>query len=278
MIRTPDIMAYIEHRQRCRPYQSLENTKRKRTVTRENISPNTIWREVAALSAVFGYARQLGIVERNPCLGVKKPKLNLGHPNRTPTVDEVVKIFQYMPERACRFAVALFASGCRFSELSNCDIVDADLKSGRLTITRKGGKVRQVPINDEVRGAIEAELAERPKAKPEEPLFKGKYGGRVKRIRGTLMTACNKAGVPPVTHHSLRHGFASTMKQHTDLLTVSRLMGHSSIHITVNMYIEVPDEGMHEAAQKLTLGVDLSKKVGQKVGHNTPNKSRKKTA
>ena len=43
------------------------------------------------------------------------------------------------------------------------------------------------------------------------------------------------------------------------------------------MYIEVPDEGMHEAAQKLTLGVDLRKKVVHKVGHSVAKRTRKKT-
>ena len=147
-----------------------------------------------------------------------------------------------------------------------------------MTIVRKGGRVRDIPINDEFRSAIEAELAERPKAKPDEPLFKGKYGGRVKTIRKTLMTACEKAKVGNVTHHGLRHAFAPTALKENDLLTVSRLLAHRSIGVTANIYAKVLSDDLREASQKITLGVDLSKKVVQKVGHSVPNRSRKKIA
>lgn len=46
-IRTPDVMAYIEYRQRCKPQRAGGRTA---------ISPNSIWREIAASSAVFSYA------------------------------------------------------------------------------------------------------------------------------------------------------------------------------------------------------------------------------
>ncbi len=162
--------------------------------------------------------------------------------------------------------------------MSACNVGDFDIENRQLTITRKGGKVKSIPVNDELLGAIQAGLVERPKAKSDEPLFRGKYGERMKAIRRTLDIACKKAGVEHVTHHSMRHAFATAMLQKVDLLTVSRLLGHSSIQITANMYVEVPEDYMHEAAQKITLGVDLSKKVGQKVGPSAPKRSRKKTA
>ena len=252
-------MEYIEHRERA------------------GLSPNSIWKEIAALSAVFSYARQLGIVEINPCLGVKKPKLELVRPNRTPSAGEVVRILQHMKPRPRRYCITLFATGCRRAELSNCNVGDFDVENRLLTIVRKGGRVRTIPLNDEAVRGIQAELAERPRAKPDEPLFKGKYGARVKTIRKTLMTACEKAGVLPVTHHGLRHAFATELKKKKiDLLTLSRLMGHSSVVITDKLYIEDPTEDMHKASQKLSIGVDPNQKVVQKVVHNVPKKNRKR--
>ncbi len=68
--------------------------------------------------------------------------------------------------------------------------------------------------------------------------FLSRLGKRYTSIRTALKTACEQSGV-----------YATALKDSgIDLLTISRLLGHSAIHVTATMYIEVPDEGLQQAA------------------------------
>ena len=57
-----------------------------------------------------------------------------------------------------------------------------------------------------------------------------------------------QAGLPPVRFHDLRHGAATMLRAAgVDIKTISAILGHSDVHFTDNVYIEIADE-MAEAA------------------------------
>ena len=61
-----------------------------------------------------------------------------------------------------------------------------------------------------------------------------------------------QAGLPPIHLHGLRHGTA-TMAQttHTDVKTISRMLGHCSVAFTMQTYGDVPDQLQGQAAEDI---------------------------
>ena len=52
-----------------------------------------------------------------------------------------------------------------------------------------------------------------------------------------------KAGLPPVKFHCLRHSFATRcIENHADYKTVSAILGHADISTTLNMYVHPSDD------------------------------------
>jgi len=61
------------------------------------------------------------------------------------------------------------------------------------------------------------------------------YRGKpLKSIRTAFKTACIRAGIKSLRFHDLRHTFATRLVlSGVDLVTVSKLLGHSTIHMTM---------------------------------------------
>lgn len=122
---------------------------------------------------------------------------------------------------------------------------------------------RRVPINDRLAGILtihrERETAKRaalgldlvgdddyvftaPDCQPIEPTA----------LTRRLAKRLSDAGLPVRTWHDLRHGFASRLADSgVDLLVISRLMGHSGVGITANIYSRDPRAQMVDAVSRL---------------------------
>jgi integrase len=69
--------------------------------------------------------------------------------------------------------------------------------------------------------------------------------------------------VPHVSHHSLRHAYATLQhKQGTDLVLLSRLLGHANPTVTQNIYVDPFPEELREAGEKFK--IDIVPKRGNK--------------
>ena len=247
LISASDVAAYIRRR------------------LRQGLSPNSVHKEWSTLSGMFRYGIELGLGSANPVLAVRKPKIGQVRPNRTPTEEELLRILENMHPRSRRFFLGLCNSGCRRAELTNCDVADADLKRRVLTVTGKGNRSRVLPMNDELWEIVKAELDSRPGAKPDDPLFLSRLGTRYTSIRSALDTACEKAGVGRLTHHSLRHGLATLLSEKgVPLERISELLGHTSIVVTQTIYVKQPDAPLRQAAESFSIGETKKAKTWQK--------------
>jgi len=84
------------------------------------------------------------------------------------------------------------------------------------------------------------------------PSLKGKYIN-AKNLRRSWTRLLKKAGVPYKKFHSLRHTFATTLlKNGVNIVTVSRLLGHSSIK-TTEIYIHVLGDTKADALSVLDI-------------------------
>lgn len=132
----------------------------------------------------------------------------------------------------------LYGAGLRISEALS--LTSAMCQSGaadHITVTGKGGKMRQTPLIEPVRLALRAYLALCPwPLPPNEPMFRGARGGplspriiqlAIERMRGAM-------NLPrTATPHALRHSFAShLLARGGDLRAIQELLGHASLSTT----------------------------------------------
>jgi integrase/recombinase XerD len=109
----------------------------------------------------------------------------------------------------------------------------------------KTGKARVAFISLDTRKAIRAYFRERPDLKPEQPLFATKEGERftVSGLRQVIRRFCLAAGIPAVGLHDFRRTFAlESLRAGTDVVSVSRLLGHTSIETTKRYLAQVDDD------------------------------------
>jgi len=148
----------------------------------------------------------------------------------------------------------LYGAGLRISEAVGITRRDAPVGGiDSLTVVGKGRKMRQVPIIEPVRRAVEHYLAQCPYALPTDgPLFIGQRQGplsprivqlAVERLRGAL-------GLPDsATPHALRHSFAThLLSRGGDLRAIQELLGHASLS-TTQIYTAVDSARLLESYQ-----------------------------
>ncbi|HWG15651.1 MAG TPA: site-specific tyrosine recombinase XerD [Streptosporangiaceae bacterium] len=161
----------------------------------------------------------------------------------------------------------LYATGARISEATGLDVDDLELDGEPVVLLDgKGGKQRMVPLGRYAAAALDAYLVRgRPAlaagaTRSVAPaLFLNTRGGRLTRqgAWGVLKTAAERAGVPGVSPHTLRHSFATHLLDGgADIRVVQELLGHASV-TTTQVYTLVTVEKLREvyaAAHPRALG------------------------
>jgi len=114
-----------------------------------------------------------------------------------------------------------------------------DLNHGFIFVSQtKNGKRLEIPMNRTVRDALES-LYKGTKERPRRidipfVFYDPSTEKRYKDVKRSFSTACKKAKIEDFTFHDLRHTFASHLvMKGVDLTTVSRLLGHKDIKMTL---------------------------------------------
>jgi site-specific recombinase XerD len=166
-------------------------------------------------------------------------------PKKLPTIlsdQEASRLLQCVKHPKHR-AVLLtcYAAGLRLAEATHLRIPDIDGQRAQIRITNgKGRKERVVPASprllQELRGYWKLQ-------RPDNYLFPGRTADKPlsgSPIQKACKLAAAKAAITKnVTPHTLRHTYATGMLEAgVDLLTISRLLGHSSF-VTTTIYLHV---------------------------------------
>jgi integrase len=201
---------------------------------RKTTSPVRFNNTLAILQHVFNVAMDAGVIYRNPALNVKRAKL-LGKKISLPPIDKFNALLDVMRNGGGRhsadcgdFAAGLAFTGCRRGEASEIEWHDLDFISGKTRVrghpetgTKSGGE-RYVPWIPDARALFERMRSERPLEPPDVKVF------RVRECQKSLDRAAKKLGIDRITHHDLRHLFATRcIESGVDIPTVSRWLGHS---------------------------------------------------
>jgi integrase/recombinase XerD len=190
---------------------------------------------------------------RNPITKVKAPRLD-EEPIEPVAIETIRSMLEtcdksFLGKRNRAILLFLLDTGLRAREVLSIDLQDMNLVTGNVLLRRrKGGKPRTVFIGKETKKALRVYLRER-----KDNLSalwvtddQGKrlaYGG----LRTLLERHARLAGVDSPTAHDFRWAFALTMLRNgTDLVTLARLMGHTSLKV-LQRYLKQLPEDLQEA-------------------------------
>ena len=221
----------------------------------EDTSPASAETERKSLASLFSFLHSERLWRENPLEGVRHigPRWD-ERERKCPTVEDIGKVLEVGCLRAQdslkirTVIVVLATTGLRLTECMSLRRDGVDLEARELRVTGKGGKRRVVPLLDSTAETLRRYLEKRPSDSPF--VFPGntKTGyAEIYNIEKTLKRACLRAGVEPFTPHQLRHLYATEMLRNgAKLEVVGRILGHSSIGITADIYRHVSRGEMHE--------------------------------
>jgi integrase len=218
---------------------------------REGLAPATCDRYLAMLSGVLRLACDWGYLRDNPAKGI--PMFNVDNKVENYLSDEeMARLMQVLKTDenrvVCSMMVFLLTTGARLNEAQMVKWEDIDLENRvwRIPATNsKSKRVRSVPLNDMAIAALKENTGDTgyvfrsPRGVGEQPynnIHKSWY-----RIR-------NKAGLPHLRAHDLRHSHASLLiNSGRSLFEVQKILGHST-PIMTQRYAHLSTKTLQEAS------------------------------
>ena len=196
-------------------------------------SPTNYNNTAALLRHILNVAIEAGVVYSNAAAAVKRAPVR-GKEIALPSIDKFNALIAEMRAGHSRdsvncadFASGLAFTGCRLSEANALEWRDIDFTAGEIVVRgdaetgTKNWEFRRVPLIPDARALFERMWGER----EDEPLDAKVF--RVRECQKSLDRACKNVGTDRITHHDLRHLFATRcIESGVDIPTVSRWLGH----------------------------------------------------
>ena len=222
-------------------------------------SRNSVRIMYSALRAMLNEAVEDGIIVANPADRLGKKLKLFGEKNdliKALNREQLMLFLSKADEWYKPFFLLLSRTGLRLGEAIALEITDLDLEQYTIKVnkaysrgevtTPKTGKERTVDVSDQLAESLKGMIAERKKkyvkkGKAMPQLLFPSWAGtplNASNIRRAFNRTLKKAKLPEhFTPHCLRHTFASILVQQGESLAyVQRMLGHSSIRLTVDIY------------------------------------------
>ena len=236
-----------------------------------------IKRKLSALRSFFNYFHTHQIINTNPTLQVRMPKL---HEKNIIRMDEneVVEFLDTVESgnkltknqqlfhkktkiRDLALTTLLLGTGIRVSECVGLNIGDVDFNNDRINITRKGGYESFVYFGEEVRDALLEYLEERKKMIPvdghENALFLSNRMQRISVRNVEVLVkkyASSAVTTKKITPHKLRSTYGTRLYKETgDIYLVADILGHKDVNTTKKHYAAMEEERRRRAKDAVVL-------------------------
>jgi site-specific recombinase XerD len=225
----------------------------------EGLSKKTLARRVASVRAFFRYLRQQHLIDANPAIMLRAPRV----PKHLPHVLDEAETDAMMREvegdgeegKAARAILeVLYGTGIRVGELVQLNREDYRRSEGVLRITGKGSKDRIVPIGKTAAQALDMYISSRTYVSDRQrALFHSASGKRIYAQRVYRIVRKYIARVSEIQQkspHVLRHSFAThLLNRGADLRAVKELLGHESLS-TTQMYTHISSARMKKSYEQ----------------------------
>jgi integrase len=232
----------------ARPAPKSSDEKRARKA-----SANRVY---SVLRAILNRAFQSGAVADDSAWRKVKPFKKVDQARiRFLTDAECIRLVNACPPDLRALVRAALLTGARWGELASLLVSDVSTSEDAPTMyvaESKSGKPRHIPLNPEGRTLFAEHIAGKVGDAHVFVRADGETWGHNHHVRA-LVDACRVAKIrPAVTFHSLRHTYASHLAQAgIDLLTISKLLGHSDTRITARHYAHLADKTLAAAVANL---------------------------
>jgi integrase/recombinase XerC len=146
----------------------------------------------------------------------------------------------------------LLGTGLRVSELCNIRLQDIEIseRKGLIKVIGKGNINRTLPLNKDVRKAIQDYLDVRP-ASDSDFLLIGQRGALKRNAINLILEKYGQRVGVKVTPHRLRHTLGyKLVKEKTAISTIQEILGHENI-MTTNLYTVTTEQDKVEALEAL---------------------------
>lgn len=247
-------------------------------------SPATRRRYYATLRSFAAWLVAQGVLDHDPVANVPAPRSAPFDPRPLRGTHIVAALLQAAqtptrsrsawPERDGLLIAMLATTAIRASEAAQAELDDIDGPAFERTlrVLGKGGRVRYIPLVDEIDGYLSAyllsrtaRLGETERHSAHARLFVRRFGGPMTRAElGNVVRRCARiAGVtdafPDGAHlHAFRHRVATDLlRSGASVLAVQQILGHSSLRMT-QRYLAITGSELRQAVDGLPERADLA--------------------
>ena len=202
-------------------------------IINKGLKNSTNNKKLNVLKAMFTKAVEWEMVEEDTLKRVRKIKL-LPEDSRLRfiSIEECHELISKCESHLKPIVITALNTGMRKEEVLSLKWERVDLKHGFIMLDRtKNNERREIPINYTLRVVLQG-ITRRTDVLY--VFYDKKTGKRYKNVKRSFATACRIAKILDFHFHDLRHTFASHLiMAGVDITTVSRLLGHKSLKMTL---------------------------------------------
>jgi integrase/recombinase XerD len=219
----------------------------------EDVSPALVSNERKALASLFSFLHGEGLWPVNPLNAVGHVRVRYRE-RLSPDIGDVLRVLESTCLRKkdgdkLRVLVLLLATtGIRITEAASLLKDSVNMETLELRVVGKGDKVRAVPLLPQTAEALRDYMKRRRSQSPY--VFPGDTATghmNIHNLEKTLRRMCVRLGLRPFTPHQLRHLYATHMlRGGAKLEVVSRILGHTGVGVTADIYRHVAMAEVHE--------------------------------
>ena len=215
------------------------------------MSARTVVRHLTVAHGVFKHAVRKHGLTRNPASAelVDRPTVSYSGEFKTLDAEQLAALIRHAEhEQDAVLYLTAAHTGMRQGELRALQVADIDFTANRIHVRHsatvgsnaevhapKSGKVRSVPMTPDVAMALARLLQREHFTGPDDLVFPNMFG-EVENdtlLRRRYFKALERAELPQVRFHDLRHAFGSSAVKEFPLSDVQQMLGHA--HITTTM-------------------------------------------
>jgi integrase/recombinase XerC len=225
-----------------------------------HLKPNSVNRSLISLKRYFAWLVTSEQLRYDPAKIVKLVREEVTPPRHLDDQEEqalVAAVTEAGNARDRAIIILMLHTGLRTREI--CTLTRAHIRlgkrSGTIVAHGKRNKYREIPLNATARAILDAydPFLSQPHPQDTTPLFcsEKRHARLTERGLGYLVKKyAERAKIPDVSPHDLRHRFGYRMAQSVPLHRLAQLMGHDSLDTTM-IYVQGTKQDLQQAVEHI---------------------------